>query len=60
MKFHIELEKLEHRSNTKKVLIKSATLKITEIVLGKEAMKKINQVLMSNHVVTSRHCRNER
>ena len=31
-------------------MIKPATLKIIEIILGKEAMKKINQVSLSNDV----------
>ena len=36
------------------ILIKPATLKITEIILGKEAMKKTKRVPLSNDVVTSR------
>ena len=39
--------------NTGETSIKPAKLKITEIILGKEAMKKIKQVSMSNDVVTS-------
>ena len=39
--------------STGKTLITQATLKITEIILGKEAMKKIKQVPLSNDVVTS-------
>ena len=40
--------------NTRETLIKPATLKITEIIFGKEAVKKTKQVPLSNDVVTSR------
>ena len=40
--------------NIGETLIELATLKITEIVLGTEAMKKIKQVPLLSDVVTSR------
>ena len=48
------IEKTKASFNTGETLMKPATLKITEIILGKEAMKKIKQVPLSNDVVTSR------
>ena len=48
------IEKTRAPFNTGETLIKPATLKITEITLGKKGMKKIKQVPLSNDVITSR------
>ena len=40
--------------NTGETLMKPATLKITEIILGKKTIKKIKQVPLLNDVVTLR------